>query len=97
MPTRDEAIAPIGQLSEMGPVVSARHALLYKTPTVEIFRVPGGHLVRLICLELEGRVQAMTKLPYEIPPEIRDLTAKSVEEARKAFENFVEAARKGIR
>ena len=26
----------------------------------------------------------MTKIPYEIPAEIRDLTAKSVEEARKA-------------
>jgi phasin len=36
----------------------------------------------------------MAKLPYEIPPEIRDLTAKSVEEARKAFERFTEAARK---
>lgn len=36
----------------------------------------------------------MTKIPYEIPPEIRDLTAKSVAEARKAFENFIEAAHK---
>jgi phasin len=36
----------------------------------------------------------MTKIPYEIPPEIRDLTAKSVDEARKAFESFVEASRK---
>jgi|SRR5262252_8224615 len=35
----------------------------------------------------------MTKVPYEIPTEIRDLTAKSVEEARKAFELFTEAAR----
>ena len=35
----------------------------------------------------------MTKTPYEIPPEIRDMTAKSVEEARKAFERFTEAAR----
>jgi hypothetical protein len=34
----------------------------------------------------------MTKIPYEIPTEIRDLTAKSVEEARKAFERFAEAA-----
>jgi hypothetical protein len=32
--------------------------------------------------------------PYEIPAEIRDLTAKSVEEARKAFESFIEAAQK---
>jgi phasin len=36
----------------------------------------------------------MTKIPYEIPAEIRDLTAKSVEEARKAFESFIEAAQK---
>ncbi len=35
----------------------------------------------------------MTKIPNEIPPEIRDMTAKSVEEARKAFERFTEAAR----
>jgi phasin len=34
----------------------------------------------------------MAKFPYEIPAELRDLTAKSVEEARKAFERFVEAA-----
>ena len=27
----------------------------------------------------------MTKIPYEIPAEISDLTAKRVEEARKAF------------
>jgi phasin len=39
-------------------------------------------------------VQAMTKIPYEIPTEIRDLTAKSVEEARKAFGSFIEAAHK---
>jgi phasin len=42
----------------------------------------------------QGKVQAMTKIPYEIPTEIRDLTAKSVEEARKAFESFIEAAHK---
>ncbi|HMF06848.1 MAG TPA: phasin [Methylocella sp.] len=35
----------------------------------------------------------MTETPYEIPPEIRDLATKSVEEARKAFERFAEAAR----
>src|SRR5438309_9972479 len=33
----------------------------------------------------------MTKIPYEIPAEIRDLTAKSVEEA---FESFIAAAHK---
>jgi hypothetical protein len=36
----------------------------------------------------------MTKIPYEIPTEIRDMIAKSVEEARKAFERFSEAAHK---
>jgi selenocysteine lyase/cysteine desulfurase len=36
----------------------------------------------------------MTKIPYEIPAEMRDLTAKSVEEARKAFGSFIEAAHK---
>jgi phasin len=36
----------------------------------------------------------MTKIPYEIPSQIRDLTAKSVEEARKAFDGFFEAAHK---
>ena len=39
----------------------------------------------------------MTKIPYEIPPEIRDLTAKTVEEARKAFESFIAAAHKASR
>ena len=34
----------------------------------------------------------MTKFPYEIPADIRNLTAKSVDEARKAFERFIEAA-----
>ncbi len=34
----------------------------------------------------------MTKIPYEVPAEIRDLTEKSVNEARKVFERFVEAA-----
>jgi phasin len=47
-----------------------------------------------VSLEFYGRVQAMTKIPYEIPAEIRDLTAKSVEDARKAFESFIEAAHK---
>ena len=36
----------------------------------------------------------MSKIHYEIPAEIRDLTAKSVEEARKAFGSFIEAAHK---
>jgi phasin len=36
----------------------------------------------------------MTKIPYEIPPEIRDLTSKTVDEARKAFESFIAAAQK---
>jgi len=37
-------------------------------------------------------MQTMTKIPYEVPAEIRDLTEKSVNEARKVFERFVEAA-----
>jgi phasin len=36
----------------------------------------------------------MTKIPYEIPAEVRDLAAKSVEEARKAFDSFIAAAHK---
>jgi phasin len=36
----------------------------------------------------------MTKIPYEIPPEVRNLTAKTVEDARKAFDSFMEAAHK---
>src|SRR4029453_13112615 len=43
---------------------------------------------------LQGKVSPMTKIPYEIPTEIRALTAKSAEEARKAFERFAEAAHK---
>ena len=35
--------------------------------------------------------------PYEIPAEIRDLTAKSVEEARQAFKSFIEARSQGNR
>ena len=36
----------------------------------------------------------MTENPYEIPAQIRELTEKSIEEARKAFESFIEAAQK---
>jgi transposase len=36
----------------------------------------------------------MTKIPYQISAEIRDLTAKSVEQASKAVESFIEAAHK---
>jgi phasin len=36
----------------------------------------------------------MTKIPYEIPAEIREATTKSVDEARKAFEGFMAAAHK---
>jgi phasin len=35
----------------------------------------------------------MAKTPFEIPNDIRDLTSKTVDEARKAFERFTEAAR----
>jgi len=34
----------------------------------------------------------MTKSPYDIPAELRDLTTKSVGEARKAFDRFFAAA-----
>jgi phasin len=36
----------------------------------------------------------MTKLPYEIPSEMRDFAEKSVEQARKAFEGFIGAAQR---
>lgn len=35
----------------------------------------------------------MTKIPYEVPAEIRDFAEKSVGEGRKAFERFIEAAK----
>jgi len=36
----------------------------------------------------------MTNKPYEIPAEMRDFAEKSVEQARKAFGGFLEAAQK---
>lgn len=36
----------------------------------------------------------MTKNPFEVPSEMRDLAARSVEQARKAFETFIGAAQK---
>ncbi|MDX7952787.1 phasin [Lichenihabitans sp. Uapishka_5] len=33
---------------------------------------------------------------YEIPPEMRDLAEKSVDQARKAFESFIGAAQKAM-
>ena len=33
---------------------------------------------------------------YEIPTEMRDLAEKSVDQARKAFENFIGAAQKAV-
>jgi phasin len=38
----------------------------------------------------------MSKVPYEIPAELRDFAGKSVEQARKAFETFIGAARQGV-
>lgn len=38
----------------------------------------------------------MTKVPYEIPAELRDFAGKSVEQARKAFETFIGAAKQGV-
>jgi phasin len=72
--------------------VVAHQLLIYK-------RISSSEMVRRQILSaceprILGKVQAMTKIPYEIPAEIRDLTAKSVEEARKAFGSFIEAAHK---
>ena len=36
----------------------------------------------------------MANPPYEIPNELRDFAARSVDQARKAFEGFIEVARK---
>jgi len=36
----------------------------------------------------------MANPPYEIPSELRDFAARSVDQARKAFEGFIEVARK---
>lgn len=36
----------------------------------------------------------MTNTPYEIPTEMRDFAEKSVEQARKAFQGFMNAAQK---
>ena len=36
----------------------------------------------------------MTKSPFEVPSEMRDLASRSVEQARKAFETFIGAAQK---
>jgi phasin len=36
----------------------------------------------------------MTNVPFEVPNELREFTERSVEQARKAFEDFVAAAQK---
>lgn len=36
----------------------------------------------------------MVNPPYEIPNELRDFAARSVDQARKAFEGFIEVAQK---
>lgn len=38
----------------------------------------------------------MTKIPYELPNEVRDFAEKSVEQARKAFDGFLGAAQKAV-
>src|SRR6478672_11887304 len=38
----------------------------------------------------EGSI--VTKSPYEIPPEMRDFAEKSVDQAKKAFDGFMDAA-----
>ena len=38
----------------------------------------------------------MTNTPYEVPAELRDFAERSVDQARKAFEGFVNVAHKTI-
>ena len=38
----------------------------------------------------------MTNTPYEVPAELRDFAERSVDQARKAFEGFVNVANKTI-
>ena len=38
----------------------------------------------------------MTKIPYELPTEVRDFAEKSVDQARKAFDGFLGAANKAV-
>jgi phasin len=42
----------------------------------------------------EGESTMDGKMPYEVPPEMRDFAEKSVEQARKAVDGFLGAARK---
>ncbi len=45
----------------------------------------------------EGCPQMATpKMPYEVPPEMRDFAEKSVEQAKKAFDGFMGAAQKAV-
>ncbi len=39
---------------------------------------------------------ANPKIPYEVPPEMRDFAEKSVEQAKKAFDGFMGAAQKAV-
>ncbi len=36
------------------------------------------------------------KIPYEVPPEMREFAERSVEQARKAFDGFIGAAHKAL-
>ncbi len=36
------------------------------------------------------------KIPFEVPPEMRDFAEKSVDQARKAFDGFMGAAHKAV-
>ena len=38
----------------------------------------------------------MSKTPYEIPNEMRDFAEKSVDQARKAFEGYMDAAQQAV-
>ena len=39
---------------------------------------------------------AAPKIPYDIPPEMRDFAEKSVDQAKKAFDGFIGAAQKAV-
>lgn len=39
---------------------------------------------------------AAPKIPYDVPPEMREFAEKSVDQARKAFDGFMGAAQKAV-
>src|SRR5579859_8007697 len=45
---------------------------------------------------LPGRSYAMQRTPFEIPDQMRDAADKSVEQARRAFDQFIDATQKAV-